>query len=128
MVFSRYVVSGSISDVYPGVRTLRRGKHRLFLWAGREADGSDDPATPSKLGTRDEMGRLEKVCEHSCYFQHIDRFRQLVKKYERGDLPKCDWLDNLTFRKMASIHAVTMPPTTADCSSHWFLAGRNPEI
>lgn len=61
MVFHPYAVPRSISDVYLGGRTLRRGKHRLFLWAGREADGSDDSATPSKLGTRDEMGRLEKV-------------------------------------------------------------------
>ncbi len=32
---------------------------------------------------------------------------QLVKKYERGDLPKSDWLDALAFRKMAEIHAVS---------------------
>lgn len=37
----------------------------MFLWAGREADGSDDSTTPSKLGTRDEMGRLEKVRGHT---------------------------------------------------------------
>ena len=43
------------------IRTLRRGKHRLLLWAGQEADGSMQTKTPSKLGTRDEMGRLEKV-------------------------------------------------------------------
>ena len=42
-------------------RTLRRGKHRLLLWPGKEADGSMESATPSKLGVRDEMGRLEKV-------------------------------------------------------------------
>jgi hypothetical protein len=42
-------------------RTLRRGKHRLLLWPGREADGSMPSTTPSKMGTRDEMGRLEKV-------------------------------------------------------------------
>lgn len=70
-----YVVPGSTSDVNPGVRTLRRGKHRLFLWAGREADGSDDSATPSKLGTRDEMGRLEKVRAHSRYCLGPDRPR-----------------------------------------------------
>ncbi|KAG1740390.1 kinase-like domain-containing protein [Suillus occidentalis] len=69
--------------------TLRRGKHRLLLWAGQEADGSMQTKTPSKLGSRDEMGRLEK----------------LVKKYERGDLPKSDWLDNMAFRKMEEIHA-----------------------
>ena len=28
------------------------------------------------------------------------------KKYERGDLPKSDWLDALTFRKITEIHAV----------------------
>ena len=42
-------------------RTLRRGKHRLLLWPDKEADGSTETATPSKVGTRDEMGRLEKV-------------------------------------------------------------------
>jgi len=29
-----------------------------------------------------------------------------VKKYERGDLPKSDWLDKMAFRKMEEIHAV----------------------
>jgi hypothetical protein len=43
-------------------RTLKRGKHRLLLWPDQEADGSVESSTPSKLGTRDEMGRLEKVC------------------------------------------------------------------
>jgi hypothetical protein len=42
-------------------RSLRRGKHRLYLWPGREADGSNETITPSKTGARDEMGRLEKV-------------------------------------------------------------------
>lgn len=42
-------------------RTLRRGKHRLYLWPGVEADGSVDSKTPSKTDIKDEMGRLEKV-------------------------------------------------------------------
>jgi phosphatidylinositol 3-kinase len=44
-----------------GDRTLRRGKHRLLLWPGKEADGSVETTTPSKSGDRDEMGRLERV-------------------------------------------------------------------
>lgn len=44
------------------IRTLRRGKHRLLLWPGVEADGSVDTTTPSKMEVQDEMGRLEKVC------------------------------------------------------------------
>ncbi|KIJ66818.1 hypothetical protein HYDPIDRAFT_26239 [Hydnomerulius pinastri MD-312] len=82
-------VGGSTFRLFGKKWTLRRGKHRLLLWAGQEADGSMESKTPSKLGTRDEMGRLEK----------------LVKKYERGDLLKSDWLDKMAFRKMEEIHA-----------------------
>ncbi|KAK0193584.1 atypical/PIKK/PI3K protein kinase [Armillaria mellea] len=82
-------VGGSTFRLFGKKWTLRRGKHRLLLWQGVEADGSAETSTPSKYGSRDEMGRLEK----------------LVKKYERGDLPKSDWLDKMTFRKMEEVHA-----------------------
>ncbi|KAI0648895.1 atypical/PIKK/PI3K protein kinase [Trametes meyenii] len=82
-------VGGSTFRLFGKKWTLRRGKHRLVLWPDREADGANETTTPSKIGTRDEQGRLEK----------------LVKKYERGDLPKSDWLDSLAFRKMEEIHA-----------------------
>ncbi|KAI0806054.1 atypical/PIKK/PI3K protein kinase [Irpex lacteus] len=82
-------VGGSTFRLFGKKWGLRRGKHRLLLWPGREADGSNDTSTPSKVSQRDEMGRLEK----------------LVKKYDRGDLPKCDWLDTMAFRKMGEIHA-----------------------
>lgn len=29
----------------------------------------------------------------------------MVKKYERGDLTKSDWLDAIAFRKMEEVHA-----------------------
>ncbi|KIJ52635.1 hypothetical protein M422DRAFT_243420 [Sphaerobolus stellatus SS14] len=82
-------VGGSTFRLFGKKCTLRRGKHRLLLWRDQEADGSADTRTPSKSGIKDEMGRLEK----------------LVKKYERGDLPKSDSLDKLAFRRMEEIHA-----------------------
>ncbi|TRM64867.1 kinase-like domain-containing protein [Schizophyllum amplum] len=82
-------VGGTTFRLFGKKCTLRRGKHRLLLWPNIEADGSVESTTPSKLPVRDEMGRLEK----------------LVKKYERGDLPKSDWLDKMAFRKMAEVHA-----------------------
>ncbi|KAF5326957.1 hypothetical protein D9619_004332 [Psilocybe cf. subviscida] len=82
-------VGGSTFRLFGKKWTLRRGKHRLLLWRDVEADGSLETTTPSKMSTQDEMGRLEK----------------LVKKYERGDLPKSDWLDKMAFRKMEEIHA-----------------------
>lgn len=78
------------------------------MWPGNEADGSVDTATPSKMEVQDEMGRLEKVRLIVVSFRP-PQFTpgQLVKKYERGDLPKSDWLDKLMFRKMEEIHAVS---------------------
>lgn len=73
----------------------------MILWPDREADGANETTTPSKIGTRDETGRLEK----------------LIKKYDRGDLPKSDWLDTLVFRKMGEIHKVS-----AARSGRWIIA------
>ncbi|CAE6463322.1 unnamed protein product [Rhizoctonia solani] len=82
-------VGGTTFRMFGKKSTLRRGKHRLLLWTGQEADGSAESRTPSKVELKDEMGRLEK----------------LVKKYERGDLPKSEWLDKMAFRRMEEIHA-----------------------
>ncbi|CEL55526.1 phosphatidylinositol 3-kinase [Rhizoctonia solani AG-1 IB] len=82
-------VGGTTFRMFGKKSTLRRGKHRLLLWVGQEADGSAESRTPSKVELKDEMGRLEK----------------LVKKYERGDLPKSEWLDKMAFRRMEEIHA-----------------------
>ncbi|KAJ7071604.1 atypical/PIKK/PI3K protein kinase [Mycena amicta] len=81
-------VGGSTFRLFGKKWSLRRGKHRLHLWRGVEGDGSVDTSTPSKLDERDEMGRLEK----------------LVKKYERGDLQKSEWLDKMAWRKMEEVH------------------------
>ncbi|GAA5875731.1 hypothetical protein JCM8547_007052 [Rhodosporidiobolus lusitaniae] len=82
------VVGGATMRLFGNQATLKKGKQRLFLWKGKEADGSAETETPSKVGLKDEMGRLEK----------------LVKKHERGDIPRLDWLDKLAFRQIEKIH------------------------
>ena len=94
---SRAVVGGATMRLFGKKCTLKKGKQRLFLWRGHEADGSSDSETPSKVGLKDEMGRLEK----------------LVKKQERGDMPRLDWLDKLAFRQIEKIHAVGTARATA---------------
>ncbi|BGP41137.1 Phosphatidylinositol (PI) 3-kinase [Rhodotorula kratochvilovae] len=84
----RAVVGGATLRLFGAKCTLKKGKQRLFLWQGKEADGSADSDTPSKVGLRDEMGRLEKH----------------VKKHERGDIARLDWLDKLAFRQIEKIH------------------------
>lgn len=45
----------------PPVSTLRKGKHKLHLWPGVEADGRVNSKTPSKVKMDDDMDKLEKV-------------------------------------------------------------------
>lgn len=40
---------------------LRRGEQRLYLHRDQMADGSHETTTPSDIGLKDEMGRLEDV-------------------------------------------------------------------
>lgn len=87
----RTVVGGSTLRLFGKKHTLKKGKQRLYLWPNTPADGTVDSETPSKVGLKDEMGRLEK----------------LVKKHERGDLTRMDWLDKLAFRQIEKIHAVS---------------------
>ena len=41
--------------------TLRRGKQKLHIWTGKEADGRVNTTTPSKIKMDDDMEKLEKV-------------------------------------------------------------------
>lgn len=86
------VLGGSTLRLFGKKSTLKKGKQRLFLWKGVEGDGRVETGTSSKVGIKDEMGRLEK----------------LVKKHESGDITRMDWLDKLAFRKIEQIHAVSI--------------------
>lgn len=86
------IIGGSTLRLFGKKATLKKGKQRLFVWKGVQADGRTESETPSKVGgaPRDEMGRLEKE----------------VKRHERGDVTRLDWLDKLAFRQIEKIHAV----------------------
>jgi hypothetical protein len=45
----------------PGYSSLRKGRQRLFLHPGLEADGRIDSSTMGNVPDPDEMDRLEKV-------------------------------------------------------------------
>ena len=71
-------------------RLLKRGQQRLLVHRGVSADPAVDSTTPGDMDqAEDEMGRLE----------------ELVKDYERGDIPKIDWLDRMTFRSIEKVHS-----------------------
>ncbi len=86
---SARVIGGTTFPLFSKKGTLKSAQHRLFVWKGARADGSVETATPSKVGEmKDEMGRLEKV----------------IKRHERGDLPRVDWLDKLAYRQVEKVY------------------------
>ncbi|KAI8918613.1 kinase-like domain-containing protein [Powellomyces hirtus] len=88
-------LGGTTFRVFGKYNTLRKGKHKLFIWPWREADGQDITSTPSKVDSASEMDRLEK----------------LMRKYERGDMARVDWLDQLSFREIERINKLETSQT-----------------
>ncbi|KAI7891262.1 kinase-like domain-containing protein [Mucor mucedo] len=83
-------IGGTTLRLFGKQFTLRKGKHKLYLWPDCEADGNHETTTPSKLKHNDDndMNKLEK----------------LVKRYDCGDIRPVEWLDNLAFRQIEMIH------------------------
>ncbi|KAJ3222579.1 Phosphatidylinositol (PI) 3-kinase [Clydaea vesicula] len=67
-------------DLFTNHNTIRRGKHRLFLFNDKPPDFRVDAEMNSKDSTQ--------------------TFDKLIRKHERGDIPNVDWLDKLLFEKI----------------------------
>ncbi|KAK9751047.1 hypothetical protein RND81_02G237800 [Saponaria officinalis] len=83
------LIGGATILLFNSKKQLRTGKQKLRLWLGKEADGGFPSSTPGKV-PRLERGELE-------------RLEKLMNKYERGQIPRVDWLDRLTFKAMEKI-------------------------
>ncbi|KAL3157710.1 hypothetical protein ABBQ32_012142 [Trebouxia sp. C0010 RCD-2024] len=79
-------LGGATMRLFSKQGRLKTGTHRLRLWEGREANPAWPTTTPGKepVSTRGEMGRLD----------------QLLKRYQRGELPAVDWLDPVVLKRI----------------------------
>ncbi|KFH73635.1 hypothetical protein MVEG_00850 [Podila verticillata NRRL 6337] len=81
-------IGGSTLKLFGLFNIILTGPQKLHMWPDCEADGSEFTKTPSDTGVKDEM----------------DRFEKLLKKQDRGDIPRTEWLDNLAYRQIEQIH------------------------
>ncbi|KAG0244154.1 Phosphatidylinositol (PI) 3-kinase [Actinomortierella wolfii] len=81
-------IGGSTLRLFGPFNIIHTGPQKLHMWMDREADGSELTKTPADTGERDEMDQLEK----------------LMKKLDRGDIVRSEWLDNLAFRQIERLH------------------------
>ncbi|EGU11319.1 Atypical/PIKK/PI3K protein kinase [Rhodotorula toruloides ATCC 204091] len=108
------VVGGSTLRLFGNKCTLKKGKQRLFLWKGKEADGSVETETPSKVGLKDEMGRLEKLAESEKsenLFLYID--------LPRFDFPVvfCEPEYPLPVLSSLTLSSTAVPPSTSTATA-----------
>eukprot|EP00899_Mesostigma_viride_P020016 jgi/Mesvir1/28015/Mv20202-RA.1 len=80
-------VGGTVQHLFSRKSRLKTGRQRLRVWMGRAADGTWNSSTLGKvpLAERGEVFRLDK----------------LLKRYEKGLMPRVPWLDRLA---LAHIH------------------------
>lgn len=95
------VLGGTTMRLFGKKGTLKKASHRLYLWKGKEADGSFETSTPSKVdsmtGTEENGGNGKKK-------DQMARLEKLIKMHERNDLPHLLWLDKLAYRQIEKIH------------------------
>lgn len=82
-------LAGTTFKLFSKHGRLKTGKQSLRLWAGTMADANCPTSTPGKVpvAQRGEIGRL----------------RQLLKRYDRGEIEHVPWLDALT---LSAVHAL----------------------
>ncbi|KAJ3073785.1 Phosphatidylinositol (PI) 3-kinase [Podochytrium sp. JEL0797] len=80
-------IGGTTFALFDENSTVKKGKHKLMLWPGKEADASLDSSTPSAFVDSNETDRLER----------------LMQKFDLGDIPRVEWMDKLTFREIDSV-------------------------
>ncbi|KAF4316327.1 hypothetical protein BBO99_00008535 [Phytophthora kernoviae] len=94
-------IGGSTISFFTKHGVLRDGVQCLRIWGGQEADSSPNTATPSEIN--DEWVRQE------CF--RLDKLRE---KYERKEIPRNEWMDSVTDRRIARIRRGSEPPTRKD--------------
>lgn len=97
------IVGGTTLSLFGKKRTLRKGKQRCLLHRGKLADGYIATSTPSKLPRSNPLTTQDDAEAEEA--DKLGRLEKLVKKQERGDLPRLDWLDKCAFRQIEKIHA-----------------------
>lgn len=90
-------IGGTTISFFTKHGVLRDGIQCLRIWPGMEADSSPNTTTPSEV--HDEWAQQE------CF--RLDKLRE---KFERKEIPRNEWMDGVTDRRIARIRRGSEPP------------------
>ncbi|DBA04605.1 TPA: hypothetical protein N0F65_012188 [Lagenidium giganteum] len=97
-------LGGTTISFFTRQGVLRDGIQCLRIWQNVEADPSANTTTPSEVS--DEWAKQE------CF--RLDKLRE---KYERKEIPRNEWMDGVTDRRIARIRRGSEPPGKKDSMS-----------
>ncbi|KAI9822989.1 MAG: Phosphatidylinositol (PI) 3-kinase [Phylliscum demangeonii] len=87
---------GTTLSLFEEDSTLRQGRQKCRVHRHKAADGLSATTTPAILPTPRRAGvRSPKGAEED---GKVERLEKLLKKHEMAEIPRIDWLDQLTFR------------------------------
>ncbi|ODQ54993.1 phosphatidylinositol 3-kinase [Saitoella complicata NRRL Y-17804] len=92
---------GATLPLFEDDGTLRKGRQKLKIHLGKEADGSAYTSTPHTPDASDELDRLEK----------------LIKMQDAAEIPQIGWMDALAFQHLERLNRAN----TKDNVRHLYL-------
>jgi phosphatidylinositol 3-kinase len=84
-----HALGGSSLPLFDGTNVLNTGRVKLYIWPNQAANAF---STPYKAPLQTDLDRIESI----------------MGDYERGELPRVDWLDKLSFREIERISEVCL--------------------
>ncbi len=87
---------GTTVPLFDNDCTLRQGRQKCLVHRHRAADGLSNTSTPAISPRRRHSG--ERNGANAEEEDEVERLEKLLKKHEMGEIPRIDWLDQLTFR------------------------------
>ena len=91
-------VGGCTLPMFGKNRTLRKGRQRLVVHPGKAADGSWPSRTPGKMAAPADKSNP------------MPQMQKMLKKYERNEVPRVDWLDRLAFQQIQRLSHLHRDP------------------
>lgn len=96
---------GTTLPLFDKENQLQKGKQKCYVHRRKAADGLDatsTPSTPAKARRKGSNGKVVVPIVNKDV-EEVDRLEKLFKKHEMGEIPKVEWLDNLTWRAAEKI-------------------------
>jgi phosphatidylinositol 3-kinase len=103
-VLHRVPFGGTTVPLFDEDNTLLTGRQRCKIYRNRAADGMSSTKTPHKSAPKKRSKDSKSVHEKAnSEDSEMERLESLLKQHEMGEIKEDEWLDPLTFQRIAKL-------------------------